>query len=806
MKTRVAAQSLPTIYKKLREPSLSQDGTGARRFCIPRFKYDDFIREWQSSLERQCIVANCEQYAADAVDDGRSLLPSRLCQDALDPIDTKRGEALAATAAEVIWVLISLFQVLPVLRISTPTSDIEEFLSEYAIYEQYCVILHFSSFGAFLIKVSKKAEQIDAYWKGAKLIGWLDEQHYAKYRSDHTEGPPDLHAVFGHQKLPGKDDRLVLPGYLSHPEYFEKHSSEIVAGYIQRQEKLWECTAVNGCDLARNATGNGNANAVKSLVGDSFYKSLEPNLFSFRPALLGETEDLTVLYEGQGLTERDWAGNIPIYRRFAVTQTYSLVPLEFVEVEPQEVASFFSCIWIDIPKTSEDGVKQLLAQRYSAVQADSRFEKSMLRLVNVLWENVDILKLPIMRQMLKETFDELKRTREAEVARGRSLAQSTSQLLDVSRQLSSTAGALSLIRGDHLAALHVKRHDLAMLFEAGSVMHDNGSFHLPLHDVTEFKSVEHLARTLVTVFGTMQSVKEEHRPKVGWVRSWHAQLIRLQEDGNCAELLMWLVPHQAWSRALAGGGGAVGAVVAKAFLRTLAQEWTEVVHTNRDPWGNVVPTVAEFSASFGAITSLKRRVHSIFKPAALGWDNSTDKRVTVGDLASYVHADFAVLTAAKVDADDAIFNEDTFPFRSIGEFLEVIWTLCDKAQVGAGAERKIRFEPNGAFKKIVIENVGDKTFLNADRLPQLIEDLMFLLKSREEDASAFILGNYLTPLHRLLRGVDASRVKSFPPAEIDGSLHLIFVCKMVRKVFYLRISGSEIEFGDRTATAEEMMI
>lgn len=809
----VRRKNLPEIYRTLA-------GQQKPPFRVERHKYDEFVRLWKQSEEHECIVANCAHWQDANATDGRLLLPTRLCNRARAE---RAGDAIANTVGELLWTFISLGAVLPVLRIATPIGSITHFLQTHEEWKQACVILHLSSFGSFFIEVEKTPDGKcpTPKWKRARLVGWMEDQHFATF-ADSPAPEPAWQLAFGRSGIPRKEDRVELPGYLTHNEYLEKHGAEIVAGYVKSPMGDWDCVAVNNCRLDPGEKSLKKLLSI-GIVERDFLAAMEPNLLGFRRHLLKHCEDLEQLYACTHFKfEPDDLEEIPTAHRFALVQTYSLVPLEFdADRTVQQIASFFSCIRIDVPRATLGTIVDIVRQRYekkydgnpqnagrlqlTPEQEAEWLDRALRRMVNILWENVDSLKLPITRYLLEEKDDELYLAHSRAVRYAQELQDVSRSLVSATRAVSEAAGKMSRIQGDHASAFMIARHDLGLLFEMGSPAKSGGGRNrIAAHSIEDFHTISHLAEVMLLALDRIRGIPERANLPTGLqlLELVINSLREMEDQPETAELLKWFVPRSDWMDAFYERETLSGTVLVPRLIQHLLRDWTRL-RIKHEAFVTIHPIPPEVKPwcerSLAVIQALKRRAHTVFKPAALSWAKLQElKAVQLDDLASFLPADCAFSKPEGESPWIDLFDERSFPFASIGSFLEIVYTLVSR--VGDyGDERPsvdCRF-PTLTSAHVRITCPAKEKIVDRKHVQQLANDLDVLLCGDRIEMRSFFLGERLTPLFRLMSGVDEREFTRSAIVDSDrGKVRYVWAAKEAAPLhFYFEIGERHVNFG-----------
>lgn len=804
--TNDAPISLPRIYLRLADEKLAR----AHKGRIVAQQYDDFIALWKRCREYECIVGNCRhqrttQIANPALLGGGVLLPRQNCSQGTSVEDDENSEArckaIADSIGELIWNFVSEFSLLPVLEIATPLDEIDQ--EKLNSLRQPWISLYFATCGAYFLTVEKAGFSIGPVDETGppELVGWFDDLLIARYvPSKDAMGSASVpHANWVAYSATG-DGPIKLPAYFYHVEYFTQHNGEIVAGYDRKGEQ-WKLQVLNG--LPHNADAG--IDSIETLFGGSptgFDKVVRKNISEFRPWFIGKKIDPRLL---SNCDERHTEARKAHFRLlgdvkpdYAITLTHNLVTVPFEEssVNPQQrqAASIFTNFLITVPSDS----RSKLTNTEQIV--------NLQEMVTALWDNIDILKLPISRQMTVEAErrwkfaeDELQANlRETQIYSNmyKLVQRPLNHLLELTRDLTNTAGKLSLIRGDHLQSLHAQRYQLAMLFEDGNPDRSSRKFKGPGHNAGNYDSYNDFAAALLRVILTIAIGKVDESMHVDSNGVPAAEKLKYELDRLMSEArktntaisaaFSIMAPRDMWD-----GNGITAGKVAQALIESLKKEWdivkiddyeTKPGGSTPDPYtpSNRCPTSA------AALVSLKRRVHSNFKPSLVSlFGQERDKATTLDDLVCLLDDScFMTSTPALSSCGDlnelVLFHPESFPFRSVGDFFTALHMFFKGKKVVPG-KGMVSFIHNPNCKSICIKALlkdgkKDAYFIDPNRMDRTSELLNALVDENHAAGDGLILGDYLSPLIALLRGA-ASRPSPISVVDRGGDVGKMLVFK-----------------------------
>ncbi len=436
--------NLVNIYEVLAAPGpLNSDGQ------VQAQQYDDFIKLWRISSERECIMANCRHYANMGSSDGRLLLPINQCEGRESFRDERlqgRSSALADSIGELVWMIIVDFGILPILEIATPMESKDKLKLDALV--QPWVSLYFPTASVYFV-VGKRDSEPDASANGDCLLGWVDELYIADYgtpqRNDRVDVPLDWMAY--HEPA----TKVVLPNYFNYPvEYLTSHKGDIVAGYV-RQGAHWRLAAINGLEHG------GKEDAIVKLYGISnpgtYSDAVRRNVEAFRPQLIARKIDPSALVdcqEHQQARQQHGAAVGRVAGTYVITLAYGLVTGGSGATDHQEydhASSFMTCLF-GVPESAMMKLSSVLQQgQADTYAAEAAFDQFWARIVAKLWDNIDVLKLPISRQMMMQANDELRVERE-ELRRKTVLLDALTKPVEaLSRQLNRAVAEMTKIQG-----------------------------------------------------------------------------------------------------------------------------------------------------------------------------------------------------------------------------------------------------------------------------------------------------------------------------------------------------------------------
>jgi hypothetical protein len=432
--------TLPAIYSELARSEL------ALRGHIQPQQYDDFIECWRNSSERACVLANCRHYAERGLTDGRLLLPVQRCASDEWGDDQRlrgRSEALADSIGEFLWMMAGTFGVLPILEIATPLGQQE--VERLNALQQPWVSLYFPTCSVYFVRGEHGQSAPGTIPNGDDLVGWVDELYIADYGAPYsTEGAAIPHDWRAYEK---RNSKIPLPNYFDYPEYFTKHKTEIVAGYV-KVDSTWKLVTING--LAHSKKDD----AIRKLFGASehhtFSEAVRRNVEDFRPQLLarkGDSQILVDCLDHQQARQLHSSALGRIVATYAITLAHSLVTSSEHASHQPHASSFLTCL-ISAPEFAREKLMALLNSRDARGESfEVMLEREWSRVVGLLWDNIDILKFPISRQMMLQANDELRLER-AELRRRQTLLDALTDPVErLSKSLSRAVAEMTKLQG-----------------------------------------------------------------------------------------------------------------------------------------------------------------------------------------------------------------------------------------------------------------------------------------------------------------------------------------------------------------------
>lgn len=787
----MSLQTLASIYETL---VLERDAPPAPKGApaIARYQYDRFCELWQGSAERQSVIAACNAIAASRELSRHNAWARSFGHSAAaraSGLSTKqelRASALADALAEILWIFVSRFDVWPLLY---GLDDVQPAVPRTPPASGHggwrWVKLFVSTYAIFHFLARRDGNGIDVDWDSQERTGWIEELRCVQYVSSHDTqalDSVDWRALVT-KAYAKESDRFNLQGYFGNLSYFTGHNAEIAVAY-HRQDETWHPVAINDQALSLH---DGDFESVLKTLGllrpgtEHLHAAVKHNLFHFQPEFLRcLTEEIRPSSRAADATDAVTPAGSGIPAGFyepddslsAVAMTYNLGLLSdrIGSSVREPAAAAFATLVFSVPKETQT---KLLAERDGLTWHN--FEHNTLaRVVSSLWEAVDSMKLPVSHLMVKEqlqAYASLSRESEGYKSLYQDISRPLANLLSLSSKLSLTATELSMLRGDHLAALHAVRHRLAMRFESGWSEESTGKGS-GRHGLDQLQTVEEVAGMLLSIVQTIGGDDDggRHVPPAAWP---FVLLKRLEAAAAAPPAKMdtfsILSPREVWAKGVFTARSA-----AETTLRLLIDEWRNLVtdkHNSLDPEGNTKRRNEHgLPCTVAALTAVKRRAHTLYKPAmiaALLTDKSSEKTPALDDLAVFLPSEFAAHSSPSLRSefgratDYALFYPASFPFRSVGDFFGVLTSLCQGRNLRQGHVTFKETEVDGIKTKateIRVDTRGEvKPIVRSENLEKLREALV--LMAPEGDANkdselhardGLIFGDFFTPLMSLL--------------------------------------------------------
>lgn len=709
-------------------------------------QYDNFIIGWRDTDEYKCVVFNCRHR-----DDTDRLLEP-FSGESSSHVSTSLEESIANSLGELLWMMISHFSVLPILEIATPTEELLR-LATLQNKKQPWVSLYLPTCAVYLIDEVDFSKEKRAIFnpQNCKFIGWADEMLVANFSSEYAmevNQPYDFSGAY----LFANKSKLNAPSLIHFKQYYEAHSAEIVAGYLVNNNEAKLC--------ALNGQGIDDAFAHLTALDESYSKAVKITTDTFRTSLLKvklQPHTLSAVQASTHLTSRlsHIAAIGGSHSTFAFSITHSLssgLHSKAGTTNPifSNVASSFLTAIVTVPSCQQE--------KFSALGPNVSNEIRVMSGTKLLWDNIDILKLPICRAMMQDQVDKLEqKTKESQGYADlyQRIAKPLSNILAMSQSISTEAARLSMLRGDHLEALHAARYRLSMAFENGHA--SNGLIKNSMHDLIEYESVNHVAGAMLEILFAIDGVDVDDIGKIpkNWPYELHTKLHVLVSTQPVNANFAMLAGSTDWTN------GSSKSAIATSVLIALKEEWVALItkaHQNffaKPDNQNPIIASEKLTKTQTALECVKRRVHSIFKPSGLSLSLPVDGKkahamaITINDLVCFLPENVMIIKGSAVNypanIDDVIFMPDAYPFRTVGELFLCMSTLTKNAT-------GISFESSSGCKKIVIElaSIGNESF-EYEKISKILQELH---TSSTAGASAgtlpLLLGNFLSPLVSLL--------------------------------------------------------
>lgn len=795
----MSSWTLASIYETLAAECVSESRPQDAP-AIARYQYDRFCELWKLSAERRGIIHACQAIAANPALNCHNAWarsfghPSTPHPSAPSAKQALRATALADALAEIVWIFVSRFDVWPLLYGLDGVEPVTSRpLSTNGGPERRWVKLLVSTYAIFHFPARRADGKIDVDWKSQERTGWIEELRCVEYVKGEDAMPVTAANWRGLVERAYSDvaSRFKLEGYFGNLSYFTGHNAEIAVGYHRKDDAdAWHPVAIN--DQALSETRD--VDSVLKTLGlhsegaAGLHAAVKHNLFHFQPeflrCLIEEIEqgaaapDQGVDAANAGATTR--AGfNQSGDSLSAVAMTYNLGSLTDANdsTTREPAAAAFATLIFSTPKRTQD----LLLQGRNDLSWPE-FERTRLgRVVSSLWEAVDSLKLPVSHVMVKEqiqAYAHLTRASEGYASLYNDISRPLASLLSLTNKLSLTATELSMLRGDHLAALHAVRHRLAMRFEAGWADGSNSRVS-GNHELERFSTVEQIAAMMLSVVQTIAG-EEESSSNVP-MSAWPMLLLRRLQAARAAtpdkqaifSILSW---RNAWC-----GGSVTSRDAARIALEGLENEWHELIKgkTLRHKGDTPYTTDPQLKFTTFAFNAVKRRTHTLFKPSVIATAVSpdgdarfdADKTAALDDLAVFLPSGLQVSSSPDLSAiglhecNYGLFHPRSFPFRSIGDFFGVLSSLCQHRDISRGSLKfqDMANEAGGRTKRteiLVHSSSETQRILRKENLGQLRSAIEALtpqaLGGRSTGMHAFegvILGDFFTPLMAVLRNV-----------------------------------------------------
>lgn len=456
-KNRESFTNLFEVYKTLLGIEKTKRGKGSSeaKFDDPGRRirpqqYDEFVKLWRGTAEYHCILYNC--WLPVEEDKGKPLIP--LPADYQPCEHSPRARALAEVMGELLWIFVVEFDCLPILEIATSCEKISAGeIKKIAGPNHQIVSLCFSTFGAFYFnrvfgQAGKTATEpkTGSYFEA---VGWVDESFVTRFVPYKNNGDDSaitlsnsLDSLNGWMPYTSveQEKKIQLFDFFSFHDYFSTHAGELVAGFTRIDDRF-TAEALNGVEV----TAGGFSEVTEDVLHTDirFSQAATNHIGVFRPwylarkyhpgRLLAPTSGPTSITLHIEARKDHLAKVSEMLPTSAITLTFSLAPeLDSGETgsELVDVASCFASFFI----TELDRSPALNPERPNI----SELPKVTAR----IWEDLEILKLPLAREMLREQLRKVRKRNEEVEGNNRIFAMLSESFQTVAASLNTSQRAV----------------------------------------------------------------------------------------------------------------------------------------------------------------------------------------------------------------------------------------------------------------------------------------------------------------------------------------------------------------------------